>query len=195
MRLSTVTAALVLAVTVSAQQNITVIVGGNDTVTYSPSSVNASVGDTIAFQFQSKNHTVTQSTFPAPCQNMTTPTAGIDSGFMAVAANASFFPEWSFTITNASTPLWFHCRQTGHCQQGMVFAINPTVAKSFAAFQAAAKASSPDGSPSSSASSSSSSSTAASSTPSASATGGAMRHSGSAAIVLAVMGITAGILL
>jgi hypothetical protein len=62
---------------------------------------------------QTKNHTVTQSTFPAPCQNMTTPTAGIDSGFMAVAANASFFPEWSFTITNASTPLWFYCRQTG----------------------------------------------------------------------------------
>lgn len=69
MRFSAVAAALVLAVTVSAQQNFTVIVGGNDTVTYSPSrlahrkvslysplnscfifSVNASVGDTIAFQ-------------------------------------------------------------------------------------------------------------------------------------------------
>jgi len=195
MRFSAVAAALVLAVTVSAQQNFTVIVGGNDTVTYSPSSVNASVGDTIAFQFQTKNHTVTQSTFAAPCQNMTTPTAGIDSGFMAVAANASLFPEWSFTITNASTPLWFYCRQTGHCQQGMVFAVNPTAAKSFAAFQAAAKASTPDGSPSSSGSSSGSSGTAASSTPSASTTNGAMRHSGSAAIVLAVMGITASILL
>jgi hypothetical protein len=82
-----------------------------------------------------------------------------------------------------------------HCQQGMVFAVNPTAAKSFAAFQAAAKASTPDGSPSSSGSSSGSSGTAASSTPSASTTNGAMRHSGSAAIVLAVMGITASILL
>jgi hypothetical protein len=78
----------------------------------------------------------------------------------------------------------------------MVFAVNPTAAKSFDAFQAAAKASSSDGSPSSSGSgTSASSSTAAGSTPSASATGGAMRHSGSAAVVLAVVGIAAGIML
>lgn len=28
-----------------------------------------------------------------------------------------------------------YCRQTGHCGKGMVFAINPTADKSFAAFQ------------------------------------------------------------
>jgi len=191
MRFSTVVAALVSIVAVSAQQNFTVIVGGNGTLTYSPTSVNASVGDTIAFQFASKNHTVTQSTFAAPCENMTTPTAGIDSGFMPVAAGTTSFPQWSFTMTNASAPLWFYCRQTGHCEQGMVFAVNPTAAKSFAAFQAAAKASSSDGSPASS----SSTSTGSSSTPSASATGGAIKHSGNAAIALAVVGIAAGVLL
>jgi len=196
MRFSTVVAALVPVVAVSAQQTFTVIVGGNNSLTYNPPSVNASVGDTVAFQFQAKNHTVTQSTFAAPCMNMTTPMPGIDSGFIPVAPNATTFPQWSFTMTNASAPLWFYCRQAGHCQKGMVFAINPTAAKTYAAFQAAANASNSDGTPSSSgASTSSASSTTASSKPSASSTGGALRHSGSAATVLAVVGVAAGVLL
>jgi len=194
MRFSTVVTALVPIVAVAAQQTFTVIVGANSTNTFTPTSVNASVGDTIAFQFQSKNHTATQSTFAAPCMNLTTPTMGIDSGFMPVAAGATSFPQWSFTMTNASAPLWFYCRQTGHCQQGMVFAINPTTNKSFAAFQAAAKASNSNGTPGSA--SASASGTSTSSTPSASAkSGGAMRHSGNAATVLAVVGIAAGVLL
>jgi len=76
----------------------------------------------------------------------------------------------------------------------MVFTVNPTAVKSFDAFQAAAKASSGTGgygSPSSSGTTG----TASSSTPSAQATGGATRHSGSAAIVLAIVGIGAGVLL
>jgi len=161
------------------------------------SSVNATVGDTIAFQFQSRNHTVTQSTFAAPCINMTTPTMGIDSGFMPVAAGTTSFPQYSFTLTNASAPLWFYCRQTGHCQQGMVFAINPTAQKSFAAFQAAAMASSSSSAPSYPGSGTASIS---SSTPSASATastktGGAMRYSGNAATILVIAGVAAGVLL
>jgi len=194
MRFSTVIAALVPVVAVSAQQTFTVVVGGNDTLTFNPTSVNASVGDTVAFQFQSKNHTATQSTFAAPCQNMTTPTAGIDSGFIPVAPNATSFPQWSFTMTNASAPLWFYCRQTGHCQKGMVFAVNPTPAKTFDAFQQAAEAS---GNSSSSASASGTGSSSGS-TPKASATsstGGAMRYTGNAATALAVVGIAAGVLL
>ena len=68
-------------------------------------------------------------------------------------------------MTNASAPLWFYCRQTGyvidleaknstlnapycsHCETGMVFAINPTAAMSFSAFQAAAKNSNSNGAP------------------------------------------------
>ncbi|KZT26567.1 hypothetical protein NEOLEDRAFT_1132091, partial [Neolentinus lepideus HHB14362 ss-1] len=73
----------------------------------------ANVGDTLSFQFQSKNHTVTQSTFADPCEQMTTPTVGIDSGFVPVAADATTFPVWSFTMTNASAPLWFYCKQVG----------------------------------------------------------------------------------
>ena len=29
-----------------------------------------------------------------------------------------------FTVQDTN-PVWVYCRQTGHCQQGMVFAINP----------------------------------------------------------------------
>jgi hypothetical protein len=106
--------------------------------------VNASVGDTIAFTFLSKNHTVTQSTFASPCTNLSG--TGIDSGFVFVPNNATSFQQFSFTLNNASAPLWFYCRQTGHCEQGMVFAVNPNANKTFSAFQAAAMASSSSGS-------------------------------------------------
>jgi len=45
------------------------------------------------------------------------------------------FPQAQFTVTDTN-PVWAYCRQTGHCQKGMVFAINP--GDKFAAFLAAA---------------------------------------------------------
>lgn len=120
----------------------TIDVGANGTLTYSPSSVNASAGDTLNFRFQTGNHTVTQSTFAAPCSAFedASGNAGIDSGFQSVNSSEGA-PEYGFNITDASTPLWFYCRQTGHCEEGMVFAVNAPASgkKSFAAFQAAAK--------------------------------------------------------
>ena len=76
------------------------------------------------------SQTVTQSTFAAPCtpkyvyipllldlfidlQNHRTNPAGVNSGFQPVASGATSFPEWSFTVQNASAPLWFYCEQTG----------------------------------------------------------------------------------
>lgn len=61
-----------------------------------------------------KNHTVTQSTFASPCSNITDATGlvtGVDSGYQFVPTNATSFPVWSITVNNASTPLWFYCRQ------------------------------------------------------------------------------------
>lgn len=55
---------------------------------------------------------VTQSTFANPCGIQTTPAQGIDSGFQFVAPNATDLPQWSFTIDNDTTPLWFFCAQT-----------------------------------------------------------------------------------
>jgi len=99
-----------------------------------------------------KNHTATQSTFANPCS----PAAGgFDSGlyvsFPFLSLTLSLIPSFSIPVSDNNTsgpfqqaqfqvkdtnPVWVYCRQTGHCQKGMVFAINP--GDKFAAFQAAA---------------------------------------------------------
>lgn len=58
---------------------------------------------------------------------------------MPVSANATEFPTFSIVV-NDTTPIWGYCRQTGHCGQGMVFAINAvdSSAKNFTAFQSQA---------------------------------------------------------
>jgi plastocyanin len=121
-----------------------VIVGGNGTLTYDPPSVQAAPRDIISFQFKSKNHTITQSTFADPCRKVeftsTTGQIGFDSGFVPVTADASAFPTWNVTV-NDTSPVWAYCRQANHCGAGMVFAINAVEGgnRSFAAFQALAK--------------------------------------------------------
>ena len=84
----------------------------------------------------------------------------MDSDFRPITAGSSTVSQFNFTVTNATSPLWFYCRQTGyvlsvflyithvvdsslfpsHCGMGMVFAVNPTQNKSFEAFQKAARA-------------------------------------------------------
>jgi plastocyanin len=124
---------------------IEVIVGGpNGNLTYTPSRVSAAPRDTIKFIFQVKNHTVTQSSYGAPCLPLTDKTTGtkigFDSGFFPVAADATDFPTWSLTI-NDTAPIWAYCRQANHCGSGMVFAINTdeTSQRNFASFQNLAK--------------------------------------------------------
>lgn len=95
-----------LASTVSAE-NFQVNVGQSG-LAFSPPTVTAVPGDTVSFTFYPKNHTVTQSTFTAPCEPMT---GGVDSGFQPVAANATNVPQFTITV-NGTTPLWFFCRQT-----------------------------------------------------------------------------------
>lgn len=117
---------------------------GQNGLAFNPPSITAAVGDTVTFVFYAKNHTVTQSAFATPCtplQNNATGQVGFDSGFVPVAANATNNPAWTIQVTNATAPIWFFCRQTGHCGQGMVGAINaPTSGnKTFDAFLALAK--------------------------------------------------------
>jgi plastocyanin len=142
MRFSLAVAALSSVVAVSAV-TIPVSVGFNNQLVFNPANISAQVGDVVAFTFLNKNHSVTQSTFADPCSIMTTPAQGIDSGFQPVAANAAMLPQWSFTVNNASAPLWFYCAQTNpanHCHAGMVFSVNANEnsPKSFEAYQAAA---------------------------------------------------------
>jgi len=142
MRFSLAVAALSSVVAVSAV-TIPVSVGFNNQLVFNPANISAQVGDVVAFTFLNKNHSVTQSTFADPCSIMTAPAQGIDSGFQPVAANATMLPQWSFTVNNASAPLWFYCAQTipaVHCHAGMVFSVNANEnsPKSFEAYQAAA---------------------------------------------------------
>ncbi|KAF7338087.1 hypothetical protein MVEN_02033200 [Mycena venus] len=135
-----VSTALVLSVSAA---DILVLIGAGGQLAFSPPNVTANVGDTIAFQFQGKNHSVTQSTFVNPCQIQTTPMRGLDSGFQFVNNISSTLPQWSFTVDNTTAPLWFFCAQThptNHCQKGMVFSVNanPDGPESFAVFQQAA---------------------------------------------------------
>ena len=122
----------------------TVVVGGPGKLTFEPSNVPANIGDTVLFQFQQKNHTVTQSTFDAPCRPIAQTNAlgqiGFDSGFMPVADGATNFPTFSIRV-NSTAPVWAYCAQGTHCGQGMVFAINaPTTgAQSFDAYVNLAK--------------------------------------------------------
>lgn len=58
-------------------------------------------------------------------------------------------PTFNYTVTDAN-PVWFYCATGTHCKSGMVFAVNPSAAQSFAAFQAAAKGESPGSSSSAS---------------------------------------------
>jgi plastocyanin len=137
-------ASLASVVSVASAENIVVQVGANGGLAYTPNNVTAKTGDTIVFQFLAKNHTVTQSTFAAPCTYMTAPAAGIDSGFQNVPAGATVVPEWSFTLTNDTTPLWFFCAQPTHCQKGMVFSVNApadaSTGKTYSDFMTAAMA-------------------------------------------------------
>jgi len=145
MRFSTVAITLASAAAASAQITHNVIVGGNGSLTFTPPELDGVVvGDTIAFTFAAKAHSVTQSSFGNPCANLSTDASQfLDSGIFPVAANATMLPQWSFTLNNASAPLWFYCRQVGHCAKGMVFAINPTAAKSYNAFQTTANHTTP----------------------------------------------------
>lgn len=130
--------------TSTTSQDHKIIVGGS-TLTFQPANITAQPGDTITFEFHQKNHTVTQSTFPAPCQMLastsTSGQVGFDSGFMPVSANATTFPTFTVQV-NDSSPIWAYCRQATHCGQGMAFAVNAdetgSSGKSFEAFQASA---------------------------------------------------------
>lgn len=120
-----------------------VIVGGPGLLTFQPSNITAIAGDTVTFEFRQKNHTVTQSTFAAPCRALastsTTNQVSFDSGFMAVADGETNFPTWTVQI-NDTTPVWAYCRQANHCGSGMVFSVNSveTGPNNFGAFKAKA---------------------------------------------------------
>jgi len=115
-------ASLVLA------QDATIHVGPNAEFIFSPNNINATEGSVITFSFDGHiaNHSVSQTSFAAPCSQLD---GGFDSGFVFVPQddNNGPFATFNLTITNASMPIWFYCKQTvpsPHCLAGMVGGIN-----------------------------------------------------------------------
>jgi len=134
MQLSTFAlAALSVAATAFAGDvtvHVVKVSGTTNSLTYTPNNVTAAVGDMVQFQFGVGNHTVTQSTFDAPCMpiSMMSNVTGVYSGFMPVAAGATTVPTYTILV-NATTPMWVYCSQGKHCQSGMVMVINENTAK------------------------------------------------------------------
>ncbi|KAK3386938.1 hypothetical protein B0H63DRAFT_447840 [Podospora didyma] len=112
-----------------------VTVGGPQGLAFSPPQLQAAIGDTVIFTFLSQNHTATQSAFDTPCDPLA---GGMDSGFQANPNNTVNPPPQVAMQVMVGTPLWFYCRQNGHCGKGMAFSINPTAEKTHAMFQALA---------------------------------------------------------
>ncbi|KAF8212475.1 hypothetical protein K438DRAFT_2010693 [Mycena galopus ATCC 62051] len=118
--------------------DINVNVSPNGQFMFDPAEIVAPVNATVTFWFPASPtaHSVTQSSFDAPCTFLAATSnnsAGFDSGLTTAK-------QFTITITNASEPIWFHCKQFTHCGMGMVGSINaPTNGtNTFAAFQAAA---------------------------------------------------------
>jgi hypothetical protein len=109
---------------------------------FEPPNTVAAIGDTVAFVFSPKAHSVTQSSFGAPCRPLADTSNGQEVGFDSGLTPVTAPGQATFRIkVNDTKPIWGYCRQVGHCGQGMVFSINADqgAPKSFTAFQALAK--------------------------------------------------------
>lgn len=112
------------SVTPPPRTTATVTVGVGGQLAFDPSSLSASVGTVIAFNFLGTNHTLTQSELENPCHG----NGNFDTGFNQFnPANISgrFVVEYEVKTENSQ---WFFCAQTAkraHCQAGMVFSLNP----------------------------------------------------------------------
>jgi plastocyanin len=173
----------------------TVVVGGTGKLFFDPDHIIANPRDQVVFQFQQKNHSVIQSSFPDPCRplnslNATAP-PGFNSGFHAVDANQTDgFPTWTLTV-NDTSPVWAYCGQTApssHCGAGMVFSINAVdnSTRDFDAFKSVAESLNGTGSASGSGAAPSQTGN----------TGGALslRVGGGASVVMALIAVAASLL-
>ncbi|EIN03669.1 hypothetical protein PUNSTDRAFT_35682, partial [Punctularia strigosozonata HHB-11173 SS5] len=130
-------AAAVPTAPASTSGHVNIQVGANQKFVFSPSNVTAPVGTLVTFFFPSAiAHSVTQSSFDAPCTHLASngsSPAGFDSGLQQGT-------QFTINITDASVPIYFHCKAPTHCGLGMVGSINaPTTGdQTFQAFQAAA---------------------------------------------------------
>ncbi|RPD57982.1 hypothetical protein L226DRAFT_228888 [Lentinus tigrinus ALCF2SS1-7] len=116
------------AFSAASAKQIVVTVGGNTTTNtsavFQPAQItNATIGDTIFFNFTKGNHTATQSTFASPCipaHDTNVTINGFDSGFRDTV-NGTAITNLVVPITDNGT-IWFYDANT--CAAGGVGGIN-----------------------------------------------------------------------
>ncbi|KAJ7644592.1 hypothetical protein FB45DRAFT_999587 [Roridomyces roridus] len=136
--------ALLLALVPAAlAANFPVTIGANNTLTFSPDTVVAAIGDTITFTVVSRNHSTTTTTFSGSV--CPPPPGGVgpngwDSGFLSDIDGS--LPTFTYKVVDTA-PHFAACMQAAgaHCRAGMTFALNPTAAQTYTQFLANAKAS------------------------------------------------------
>ncbi|KAH6911966.1 hypothetical protein BKA70DRAFT_1398031 [Coprinopsis sp. MPI-PUGE-AT-0042] len=102
---------------------------------FDPSVIHPVVGDVIAFEFRSGDHSAVQSDFDNPCVW----NGGFNSGVFEVSddfdVDAPGLPIVRVVVNNTD-PLWFFDEAGGLCHQGAVLSVNPTSAQTDVAFKA-----------------------------------------------------------
>ncbi|KAF5387058.1 hypothetical protein D9615_001795 [Tricholomella constricta] len=104
---------------------------------FHPANITAPNGTLVTFWFPNSglDHSVTQSSFAAPCTYLAA-TDNSSAGFDSALQSAKSF---TINITDDTKPIWYHCKQAGHCGMGMVGSINaPATGNTFDNFKAAA---------------------------------------------------------
>ncbi|RDX49367.1 hypothetical protein OH76DRAFT_1456002 [Lentinus brumalis] len=126
---SVLSAVLALSVfSAASAKQIVITVGGNTTTNtsavFQPAQItNATIGDTLFFNFTQGNHTATQSTFAGPCipaHETNSTINGFDSGFRDTV-NGTAITNLVVPIT-ANDTIWFFDANT--CAEGGVGGVN-----------------------------------------------------------------------
>ncbi|EFY97035.1 plastocyanin-like domain protein [Metarhizium robertsii] len=108
---------LALLATVASAETITVEVGKDHELTFSPDSIKANTGDIVEFHFNNARHDVIAGDFQNPCHPADPAASG---GFYSGDRR-----NGTFCITvNNTDPVFFYCSVGRHCQNGMVGVIN-----------------------------------------------------------------------
>ena len=100
-----------------------IIVGDRGNLSFSPNTLNATVGTTLRFNFLGLNHTLTQSRFGDPCRSNGQFNTGFNQ-FNPANISGKFLVDYE---VKTHAPQWFYCAQTvkkSHCHAGMVFSLN-----------------------------------------------------------------------
>ena len=95
-----------------AAETHTVVVGGPDGLIFQPEELAVPMGDMVVFEFLAMNHTVTQSTFDAPCEPME---GGMDSGHQPNPENSTPAPQVAMQVTTGDPLCKSKSRAPLHC--------------------------------------------------------------------------------